>query len=72
MAVSLGRVTDRERKHPGEEASGHYGASGKEASGMIGIRAPGRIGKGGIRGERCPGTQAESRAGVPGPVDFRA
>ena len=35
---------------------------------MIGIRAPGRIGKGGIRGERCPSTRAESRPGVPGPI----
>ena len=45
---------------------------------MIGIQAPGRIGKGGIRGEKCSGTQAESRPGVlgpihcPGPVGFRA
>ena len=45
---------------------------------MIGIRALGRIGKGGVRGEKCPGTQAESRPGVlgpihcPGPVGFRA
>ena len=42
LAVSLGRVADRERKHPGEEASWHYGASGEEASGVRGDRAPGR------------------------------
>ena len=42
LAISFGRVADRERKHPGEEASRHQGASGKEASGMRGTRAPGR------------------------------
>ena len=42
LAVSLSRVADRERKHPGEEASGHQSALGKEASGMRGARAPGR------------------------------
>ena len=62
MTVSLGRVADRERKHPGGEASGHWVASGKKASGVIGIRAPGRIGKGGIR--------AKSRPGVPGPIHY--
>ena len=35
---------------------------------MIGIRAPGRIEKRGIRGERCPGTRAESPPGVPEPI----
>ena len=40
LAVSFGEVADRERKHPGEEASGHLGASGKEASGIRGARAP--------------------------------
>ena len=35
---------------------------------MIGIWSPGLIGKGGISGERCPGTRAESRPGVPGPI----
>ena len=40
LAVSFGKVADRERKHPGEEASGHLGASGKEASGIRGARAP--------------------------------
>ena len=41
LAVSLGRVVDRERKNPGEEASGHQGASGKEASRVRGARTPG-------------------------------
>ena len=35
---------------------------------MIGIRAPGCIGKGGIWGERRPGTRVESRPGVPEPI----
>ena len=38
----VGRVVDRERKHPGEEASGHQDASGKQMSGVRGARAPGR------------------------------
>ena len=42
LAVSFGKVTDQERKHPGEEASGHQGISRKEASGIRGPRAPGR------------------------------
>ena len=42
LTVSFGKVTDRERKHPGEEASQHQGASGKEASGIRGTRALGR------------------------------
>ena len=42
LAVSLGRVVDWERKNPGEEASGHQGASGKEASRVRGARASGR------------------------------
>ena len=43
MAVSFGKVADRERKHLGEESFGHLGASGKEASGIRGDRAPGQI-----------------------------
>ena len=35
---------------------------------MIGIRVSGRIGKGGIRGDKCPITRAESRPGVPEPI----
>ena len=43
LAVSFGKVVDRERKHhPGEEASGHQGASRKEASGIRGAWAPGQ------------------------------
>ena len=42
LVVSFGEVTDRERKHPGEGASGHLGALGKEASGIRGAWAPGR------------------------------
>ena len=42
LAVSFGEVADRERKHPGEGASGHLGSSGKEASGIKGARVPGR------------------------------
>ena len=38
----FGEVADRERKHPGERASRHLGASGKEASGIRGTRVPGR------------------------------
>ena len=41
LAVSFGKVADREKKHWGDEASGHQGASGKEASGIRGDRAPG-------------------------------
>ena len=41
LAVLFGQVADRERKHPGEEASGHLGASGKEASRIRGAQAPG-------------------------------
>ena len=37
---------------------------------MIGIWVSGRIGKGGIRGEKCPGTRGESRPGVPGPIHY--
>ena len=37
---------------------------------MKGIQAPGRNEKGGIRGERCPGTRAESRPGAPGPIHY--
>ena len=36
LAVSFGKVVDRERKHPGEEASRHLSASRKEASGIKG------------------------------------
>ena len=42
LAVSLGRVIDRERKHPSEGASGRYDASGEEASEVKGARVPGR------------------------------
>ena len=42
MAVSFGRVTDRERKHPGEEASEHQSASEKESSGVRSVQAPGQ------------------------------
>ena len=41
LAVSFGKVAGRERKHPGDEASEHQGASGKEASEIRGARAPG-------------------------------
>ena len=62
LAVSVGEVVDREMKHPGEEASGHLGASGKEASGIRGTRAflgwlalgPGKEASG-IRGARVLG-----------------
>ena len=78
LAISLGRVADWERNHLGEGAFGYYGTSGEEAFGVIGIRAPRRIGKGGIWGERCPGTRVESRPGVlepihcPRPAGFKA
>ena len=42
LAVSFGKVTDQERKYPGEEASGRLSASGKEASGIRGARALGQ------------------------------
>ena len=38
LAVSCGEVADQERKHSGEEASEHLGASEKEASGIRGAR----------------------------------
>ena len=41
LAFSLGEVADRERKHPGEEATRHLGALGKEAFGIRGAREPG-------------------------------
>ena len=41
LAISFDEVVDRERKHPGEKAFGHPGASGKEASGIRCTRAPG-------------------------------
>ena len=59
LAVSFGKVADRERKHPGEEASRHLGASGKEASGIRGAQAESRPG--------VPGPIHCS-----GPVGFRA
>ena len=40
LTILFGKVTNRERRHPGEETSGHLGASGKEASGTRGARAP--------------------------------
>ena len=47
LEISFGEVANRERKHPGEKASGHQGASGKEASEVRGARhsseeSPGR------------------------------
>ena len=42
LAVSFGEVADRERKHLGEEVTGHLGPLGKEVSGIRGARAPGR------------------------------
>ena len=42
LEILFGEVADRERKHPGEEASGHLGMSGKKASGIRGAQAPGR------------------------------
>ena len=42
LAVSFGKVADRERKHPDEEAFGHQGASRKEASEIRGARADSR------------------------------
>ena len=38
LAVLFCEVVDRERKYPGEEASEHQGALGKEASGIRGAR----------------------------------
>ena len=42
LAISFGKVANREREHPGEEAPGHLGISRKEASGQRSARAPGR------------------------------
>ena len=42
LTISFDEVADRERKHLGEEASGHLGASAKEASGIKSARAPER------------------------------
>ena len=42
LEILFGEVADRERKHPSEEASGHLSSSGKEASGIRGVWAPGR------------------------------
>ena len=42
LTVLFGKVVDRERKHPGEEASEHLGASRKEAFEIRGTRAPER------------------------------
>ena len=42
LAILFGKVADRERKNPGEEAYGHLGASRKEAFGIRGTRAPGQ------------------------------
>ena len=41
LTISFGEVVNRERKHLGEEASGHLGALRKEASEIRGARAPG-------------------------------
>ena len=40
LVASFGKVTNREGKRPGEEASRHLGTSGKEASGIRGAWAP--------------------------------
>ena len=42
LAVLFDEVVDRERKHPGEGAFGHLGASGKEATGIRGAKVLGR------------------------------
>ena len=42
LAVSFGEVVDRERKHPGERASGNLDASRNEAFGISGAWVPGR------------------------------
>ena len=42
LAVSFGRVVGREMKHPGEKASGHQSASGKEAPRHPGGESPER------------------------------
>ena len=42
LAISFGEVVDRERKHQGEEASRHLGASGKEEFEIRGARASGQ------------------------------
>ena len=42
FTVSFGEVADRERKHPGEGASGHLGASRNEAFRIRGTRLLGR------------------------------
>ena len=42
LAVLFLELVDRERKHPGEEASRHQGALGKEASRIRDAWAPGR------------------------------
>ena len=62
LAISFGEVADREMKHPGEKASVHLGASGKEASGIRGTRAP--------RAESRPGFPWPTHC--PGPAGFRS
>ena len=52
----FGEVANRERRHPSKG----------------GIRAPTRVGKGGIWDKRRPGTRAKGCPGFPGPADFRA
>ena len=42
LAVSFGKVADRERRHPSEGVSRHLGASGNEASEIRGARVPER------------------------------
>ena len=42
LVILFDEVSDRERKHPSEEVSGHLGTSGKEASRIRGARALGR------------------------------
>ena len=42
LAILFGEVVDQEMKHLGEQAFGHLGASGKEASGHPGGESLGR------------------------------
>ena len=42
LVISFDEVADRERKHSGEEVSGHLGASGKEVPGHPSGESPGR------------------------------
>ena len=68
LAVSFGAITDRERRHPSEEVSGHLVASGKEASEVRGARVLGRRFTREFLGRLSFGPSP----GVPGPAEFRA